>query len=561
LVWLAAVVAVTSMTVTPADARRAKKSGHQRSKVVKYSPPFSAIVVDANSGKVLHAANPDSPRHPASLTKIMTLYLLFEQLEAGNLKLSSELDVSAYASAQAPSKLGLRPGQTIAVDDAIRALVTKSANDVAVVVAEALADSEPGFARQMTRKARALGMDHTIYRNASGLPNDSQITTARDQALLGRAIQDRFPKYYRYFGTPSFTFRGRAMRNHNKLLGSVAGVDGIKTGYVQASGFNLVSSVRRGNRHLVAVVLGGRTGGARDARMRELIAAHIDKCSPVRTALPITEKTSIQVAARDAEPPRASPAASSTPLPAARPSTSVQEVIEQGDAPDPEPPRADPAATAAIPPADELRPIPVKTVKVRSIALSNTAIAGSKAPQASATASQKNAGRAGVPAPAPVPAAPADIAQAAAPQISTNSAAVAGTDTTPAPETPAPPVTIAALAAPPIPPASPEPAADAKPQSAVATVVQSESAPQPRPSGWMIQVGALESLEAAQKRIELVRSKAAKLLTHSSSYTETISKGDQTLYRARFAGLEKATAEAACKTLKRAEIVCFAIKN
>ncbi len=190
---------------------------------------------------------------------------------------------------QSPSKLGLKAGSSIRVEDAIRALVTKSANDAAVVVAETLGGDEPQFARMMTRKARALGMNATLYRNASGLPNPEQITTARDQSLLGRAIQDRYPKYYRYFSTPSFTYRGHAMRNHNRLLGNVEGVDGIKTGYVAASGFNLVTSVRRGNRHLVAVVLGGRTGGLRDARMRELIAEHITVASTRRTVAAIAE--------------------------------------------------------------------------------------------------------------------------------------------------------------------------------------------------------------------------------------------------------------------------------
>src|SRR6185436_14533924 len=154
------------------------------------------------------------------------------------------------------SKLGLMPGQTISVDDAIRALVTKSANDVAAVVAEAIGGDEETFARMMTRKARALGMSRTVYANASGLPDEDQLTTARDQATLGRAIQDRFPRYYRYFATTVFNYRGQSIRNHNRLLGNVEGVDGIKTGYTRASGFNLVSSMRRGNRHLVGVVLG-----------------------------------------------------------------------------------------------------------------------------------------------------------------------------------------------------------------------------------------------------------------------------------------------------------------
>jgi len=262
---LTAAFVVVTVGSDAADARsrhrHAKHTSHKQSKRQagrsSYQPPYAAIVVDANSGRVLHASNPDSERHPASITKIMTLYLLFEQLEAGKLRLDSSLSVSPHAAAQAPSKLGLKPGQTIQVEDAIKAVVTKSANDIAVVIAETIGGSEDEFAKLMTRKARALGMSSTTYVNASGLPADDQITTARDQALLGRAIQDRFPGYYRYFSTASFSYKGNAIRNHNKLLGQVAGVDGIKTGYVRASGFNLVTSVRRGNRHLVAVVMGG----------------------------------------------------------------------------------------------------------------------------------------------------------------------------------------------------------------------------------------------------------------------------------------------------------------
>ena len=172
------------------------------------------------------------------------------------------MEVSEFASEQSPTKLGVKPGSTIEVEDAIKALVTHSANDASVVVAEALAGSEDAFAAMMTRKARALGMSQTIYRNASGLPNDQQVTTARDQSILGLAIQERFPHYYHYFPTRSFTYRGHAIRNHNKLLGRVEGVDGIKTGYIRASGFNLVTSVRRDDRHIVAVVMGGSSAGS-----------------------------------------------------------------------------------------------------------------------------------------------------------------------------------------------------------------------------------------------------------------------------------------------------------
>jgi D-alanyl-D-alanine carboxypeptidase len=256
-----------------------------------YTPPYADIVLDASSGKVLHADKADELRHPASLTKIMTLYLLFEKLEAGKFRLDSQLAVSERASEQAPTKLGLKPGQTIEVEDAIRGLVTKSANDAAVTVAEAIGGSEHDFAEMMTAKARALGMTRTVYRNASGLPNDEQATTARDQATLGRAIQDRFPRYYRYFATPSFTWQGETLRNHNHLLGRVEGMDGIKTGYTQASGFNLVASVRRVDRHIVSVVLGGTSAGARDARMRSLIEDYIGNAAQQKTLIASAAKT------------------------------------------------------------------------------------------------------------------------------------------------------------------------------------------------------------------------------------------------------------------------------
>lgn len=219
----------------------------------------------------------------------MTLYLLFEQLEAGNLKLDTPLPVSAFAALRPPTKLGLKTGQTLAVEDAIKGLVTKSANDAAVVVSEAIGGSEEEFAKLMTAKAHALGMAGTTYVNASGLPAEEQITTARDQAILGRAIQHRFPDYYRYFATPSFRYRNMEMRNHNALLGNVKGVDGIKTGYTEASGYNLVTSTRRDERHIVAVVLGGTSNAARDARMRLLIEQHIVLASTQRTAPIIVE--------------------------------------------------------------------------------------------------------------------------------------------------------------------------------------------------------------------------------------------------------------------------------
>src|SRR5882757_2506435 len=291
---LVTISAAVIFTTDTADARRSRHhrhhARHHQEARESYSPAFSSIIVDGNSGATLSANNPDASRHPASLTKIMTLYLLFERLDAGKMKLDSEMNVSEHASEQAPTKLGLRPGQTIAVEDAIKGLVTRSANDAAVVIAEAIAGDEDDFAKVMTRKARALGMTRTVYRNASGLPDDEQVTTARDQATLGRSIQERFPRYYRYFSTTAFNYHGHSIRNHNKLLGNVEGVDGIKTGYTRASGFNLVTSMRRGNRHLVGVVLGGRSGGSRDATMRNLLAENLEKAATKRTVAAITER-------------------------------------------------------------------------------------------------------------------------------------------------------------------------------------------------------------------------------------------------------------------------------
>ena len=248
-------------------------------KTAEANPRYAALVVDARTGNVLFSRHADAPRFPASLTKVMTLYVLFEELEAGRLSLDTRMAVSAHAQSQPPSELGLRQGQSITVRDAMLALVTKSANDAAAVIGEQISGTEWQFAQRMTQTARRIGMSSTTFRNASGLPNREQRTTARDMVLMGRAIQERFPRRYEIFSTQSFRYGGQTYRNHNRLLGSVRGVDGIKTGYIRASGFNLITSVRDGGRHLVAVVMGGRTGASRNAHMRDLIAQHLPRAS------------------------------------------------------------------------------------------------------------------------------------------------------------------------------------------------------------------------------------------------------------------------------------------
>jgi D-alanyl-D-alanine carboxypeptidase len=240
---------------------------------------YAGIVVDANTGNVLYSENADRLQYPASLTKMMTLYLTFEALEQGRIRLDSAVPFSAHASGQAPTKLGVRPGGTISVEQAILGLVTLSANDASTALGELLGGSEDRFAQIMTAKAHALGMTRTTYRNANGLPNTAQMTTARDQARLGIALRQHFPQYYGYFSTQSFKFGNRIIRSHNRLVGSVRGVDGIKTGYTRAAGFNLVSSVQVDGKSIVGVVLGGASTPARDNQMRNLIASYLPKAS------------------------------------------------------------------------------------------------------------------------------------------------------------------------------------------------------------------------------------------------------------------------------------------
>jgi D-alanyl-D-alanine carboxypeptidase len=311
---VAVLATLTAGAIGPVEARAPKTHPIHAIHGASYRPLYADIVIDDNSGQVLHDVHADEPRHPASLTKIMTLYLLFERLEAGAFKLDTPLAISARAAVQPPTKLGLKPDQTITVEDAIGGIVTRSANDAAVVVSEAIGGSEGEFAKLMTRKARALGMTSTTYVNASGLPDDEQITTARDQAILGRAIHDRFPGYYSYFSLLYYRYRGKDMHNHNGLLGKLDGVDGIKTGFTEGSGYNLALSVRRSGKSVVAVVLGGTSNAERDERMRKLIEDYIPQAATQRTAPMIVESAppgDINLAGTTKAAPGFAPAASS----------------------------------------------------------------------------------------------------------------------------------------------------------------------------------------------------------------------------------------------------------
>ena len=261
-------------TSASAAAPRARAKSHVIRPLLPSPEKDAAIVVDGATGKVLYARNPDAIRYPASLTKMMTLYLLFDALEKGTITLDTPLIASTHAVSQEPTKLYVPLGSSISADTAIKAITVLSANDVAVILAEALGGgSETTFASMMTEKAQQLGMTHTNFHNASGLPDLQQLTTVRDMALLARHLAYDFPQYYHYFSVPSFAYNGRVYNNHDNLLAAFQGADGIKTGYTQLSGYNLVTSVVRDNKHVVGVVMGGPTAAVRDREMMELLSA------------------------------------------------------------------------------------------------------------------------------------------------------------------------------------------------------------------------------------------------------------------------------------------------
>lgn len=270
---LAALLTVGIAAAPPVEARTHKSKSVKAKKGSTYKIGTGAIVINEKTGEVLYSRNADKKLYPASMTKVMTLYLTFEALENGTLTLDTKLPVSRYAATRAPSKLGLTAGSSIAVEDAVLGLVTRSANDAATVLAEAIGGTEDDFGYLMTAKARELGMRNTIYRNASGLPNKEQMSTPRDQALLGIAIHRDFPKYYAYFGTRSFTYKGVTHTSHNRFALNYKGADGIKTGFIGLSGFNLLAAAQRDGTRLVGVVFGGSTASSRDRYMGEIMDA------------------------------------------------------------------------------------------------------------------------------------------------------------------------------------------------------------------------------------------------------------------------------------------------
>jgi D-alanyl-D-alanine carboxypeptidase len=524
---------------TPADARHGRHHHHalqhhagQRSSHHRHhehavsgsaESRIAEIVVDANSGRTLYARNENELRHPASITKVMTLYMLFEQLEHGRLRLDSDLRVSAHAAAQAPTKLGLRPGQTISVDDAIKAVVTRSANDIAVAIAETIGGDEDSFIDMMTRKAHSIGMSRTHFANASGLPNDAQVTTASDLAVLGRAIQDRFPRYYHYFSTHAFYYAGATIMNHNHLLDRIEGMDGIKTGYTRASGFNLLTSVKRNGHYIVAVVLGGSSASARDKIMADLIEDQIDNGERIRTAGPISENNVRTADAAEAQqdlPHRPEPSIDlPTKAPAAQkpaiPSQFLDPVRVASISPEIPVEKARPAfvAGALKPPAEVAivgKPVLAKQASLNGSTTGFTHSFGNSDSGATNSSPQR-----------------ANMPHAAVKSHEADKPSASKTD---------------------------------PPQPAKVKLADS-GRPASAHSGWMIQIGATDSAAKATELLVRAKSEGRKALNGAQPFTEKVEKGSGTLYRARFAGLEADSAELACKTLKHSGFACFATRN
>jgi D-alanyl-D-alanine carboxypeptidase len=538
------------------------------------------LVVDANSGRVLQESAADEPRHPASLAKLMTLYIAFERIEQGRLHYQSKIRMSANAVAAAPSKLGLDEGEEIALIDAIKVLITKSANDVAIAIAETIAGSEEKFAALMNEKARQLGMRATVFRNASGLPDDAQVTTARDMITLALHLGDDFPKHYGLFATRTFTYGDETFRNHNTLLFHYEGTDGLKTGYTRASGFNLVASVRRGRKHVIGVIFGGDSAASRNWAMRTYLNLALTQASSVRTRTPaplkiaragLTLRRSPETAPRRLAPPAVA-AAAAEPTPPLPPPTSAPTPpppIPARASPPPEgiavtrvrqvlvgePIRAAPGPTAPEEPAEH-------PDGIEALLASHPNAREEEGAETRAEAGIARWARALGPAPAGAAALPAVTGPPPDP--------AEGRDAAPPPPA-APPKELAD--APPGPPPVPSgPAAVAGAETKAAsweplaipspTELPSQSpSPSPLVGGFQIQIGAYASEAEAQRQLTLAKERAPGVLDNRAPLTVQVKQGDKLFFRARYSGFAAQTGAAlACTELKRLKFDCLVMK-
>lgn len=539
---IAAAAIVTLAVMTPL-AIAAKEASVPRK--------FAGIVVDAKSGKVMYESAADAARYPASVTKVMTLYILFQELEAGNISLSTKMTVSKHAASAVPTKLGLRSGSTISVENAIKALVTLSANDMARVIAEHISGSESAFAKRMTSTARALGMARTTYRNASGLPDPGQITTVRDQAILAIAIYQHFPKYYEYFQTRSFAYGKRVYGNHNRLLGA-NGVDGIKTGYTNASGFNLMTAARTDGRHIVVIAFGFDKSGTRDAKVRELVKKYLPKSRSggyLRTAMvPMPGRQGgapVMVAQNADDGADGSADANNGAVPA------PMQVAMVNPAPFPSFRLQQPAAIAA-------------PVQVAAIAPQQAPVPAQAPTDLGITPAVQAANLLGAPTSqnAPVPAERPDVIGAWISDTFALGAAPAPLGQT-RPSAPIlPPVGVGENGQP-----IDLMTSGSVSKQAAAQPVPTQAMPQPlsaaRPESgtWVVQIGAAPTEAGANSLL----GDAAKRLTALGTfqpYVEAFQKNGQTFYRARFTGFGgRDDATDMCNRLKKADMSCLAMQS
>lgn len=513
---------------------------------------YAGIVVDAKSGKVLYESAADAARYPASVTKVMTLYVLFQELSAGNIKLSDKMVVSRHAAAAVPTKLGLRAGSKIKVEDAIKALVTLSANDMARVIAEHISGTENEFAKRMTATARALGMSRTTYRNASGLPDSQQVTTVRDQAILGIAIYQHFPEYYEFFQTKSFSYGKRNYGNHNRLLGSNH-VDGIKTGYTRASGFNLLTAARDADQHIVVVGFGFDKSGARDAKVRELVKKYFPqsrKGGYLETAMipvPGRKGATVQLAAADPVVPKPYPSFRA----AAPADMQVAEQVAEPAVMETQPDDRVILASLDNTPVPAQRPADIGLEPaVQAANLLGGSTASQPLPQdrpldvIGAWLSETfSLGAAPAPLGQTAPSAPllppVGIGEGGEPIDLMTSGGTAGRQPAPDPDQPEPAPLAVAEAAP----------------------VAQEPAPQPTTQGWIVQIGAAPTESGATS---LLGDAAGSIsgLGSFQPYVERFEKNGQVFYRARFTGFGgREDATAMCNQLKKAKMSCLAMQS
>jgi len=486
---------------------------------------YAGIVVDAKSGQVMYEEGADSKRYPASVAKVMTLYVLFQELSAGNLKLSTKMTVSKHAAAAVPTKLGLRAGSTITVEDAIKSLVTLSANDMARVIAEHISGTEEKFAERMTATARAMGMRNTTYRNASGLPDGGQLTTVRDQAILGIAIYQHFSNYYEFFQTKSFSYGKNTYGNHNRVLGYMGAVDGIKTGYINAAGSNLLTAARKDNKHIVVVAFGFNSAGARDEKVRQLVATYLPKA-------------------------RAGNYVAQVPVPGRQ--GNIQVAVAQS-------PSAGPVF---------VMPMPLPGFRLAQLVAANGAQAQTPAIQPMPQVVVASAAPVATPMPA---AAPADLqfqpavqaantlaAPSQAPQPAYPSQDIIGAWLSESYKLGAPPSALGQTA--PSAPLGFDPATtqaiDPTTSSAVDTAAAAVA-----PGGWVVQIGAGPSEDSARAMLSAAAGKVG-TLGDFRSYVERFDKNGQTFFRARFVGFGgRDDATAMCNQLKQQDLSCLAMQS